>query len=77
MKGAVHVQRGSDQLWGSGPGAGESAGPPFVVWLGASTVDQDISQSPLVVSGGVGGVMVVAVPALNRGTEVTRGSCLC
>lgn len=77
MVGTVHVQRGSDQLRGSSSGAGESAGPSFVVGLGASTVDQDFGQSPVMVGGGAGGVMVVAVPALNRGTEVARGSCLC
>lgn len=48
-----------------------------MVGLGAYTMDKDFSQSSVVLGGRAGGGMVVAVPALNGGTEVPRRGSLC
>lgn len=68
--GAVHVQRGSNHIWGSGSSAGE--GPDSGSRLESASVDEDFSQSSVMVGGGVGGMMVVTVPPLNRGAEMSR-----
>lgn len=40
-------------------------------------MDEDVSQSSFMVGGSAGGMVVVAVPAVNRGTEVPGGGSLC
>lgn len=79
--GAVHVQRLADHLWGSSPGAGQSAGPSLVFGLGAHAVEQNPGKGAVVLSGREGGrvvgVVMVAVAALDGGAEVARGGSLC